>query len=136
MRFILFSFLFVLFFGCENSDNVILINPELSEIVGKWQINRYQYSIGGPPIWEDANTKTVLEFNNDLTFAITSNVPLDVKTGVFSLQNDTLIRVYSDDDEKIEYTSKMTLNDQTLTLVPVSPYICIEGCATEYNKID
>lgn len=136
MRFILISFLIVLFYSCENSDNVILIDPELSKIVGKWQFNRHQYSIGGPPIWEDADTKIVLEFNSDLTFAITNNVPLDDKIGVFRLQNDTLFRVYNDDAEKIEYSSKMTLTDQTLTLVPVSPNICIEGCATEYKKIE
>jgi hypothetical protein len=136
MRFILLSFLFVLFFGCENSDNVISIDPELSEIVGKWQFNRYQYSIGGPPIWEDADTKIILEFNSDLTFTITNNEPLDDKTGIFRLQNDTLIRVYNDDPENIEYSSKMTLSDQALTLIPLGPNICIEGCASEYKKID
>lgn len=118
--------------GCDKNDTIS--NPEVSDLMGKWNLTRYQYSIGGPPIWEDVSEGEMLQFFGDNTF--NSDNRQNTRTGNYEIKNDSLIRTYSDDPENIEYISNMELKRNKLVLIPISPSRCIEGCAWEYTKAE
>lgn len=92
--------------------------------------------MGGPLLSEDVKEGEVISFNKNLTFAIT-NLQSDSQVfGVFKFQNDTLIRIFNADADNINYISKTVLKDNLLTLIPIGPQICIEGCSTKYKKME
>lgn len=129
-----FLLLFLLaFFGCDK--DTVAINPSVSEILGSWKMVRQQYSIGGPPIWENVEHGETLTFMDNLTFTIERNGQT-TNSGSFRIQSDSLIRTYANDAEKIPYISNIKLKENKITLNPLSPNRCIEGCAFEYSKTD
>lgn len=127
---------FLFFVSCEKSATEDDSPISKEAILGNWQQVSYQYSMGGPLISEDVKDGDIISFNENLTFAIT-NLQSDSKVfGVFKFQNDTLTRIFNADADNINYISKTVLKDNLLTLVPIGPQICIEGCSTKYKKIE
>ncbi len=123
-------------FSCEKSSTENGSPDAIGAILGSWQQVSYQYSIGGPLLSEDVKNGEIVRFNADLTFSI-SNIESDFDiTGTYRFQNDTLTRIYDADSEKINYILKTEIVQEELTLIPVGPQICIEGCSFKYRKIN
>lgn len=132
----LISIFFLVLIACDKDvSNSELPQPE-NAILGSWQQISYQYSLGGPLLSEDVKDGMIIRFREDLTFSITYVVSDALITGVYSMKNDTLTRTYNYDTDRINYDSKTLISDNVLTLIPISPQICIEGCSTKYRKID
>jgi len=104
------------------------INKDQS-LIGKWRVNAYYLSDGGPGYWTNAEENQYVEFYNNgtlggnaftgyLTFAIKDNVTLFMKKN-----NDTT-----------KYNYSYRIKHDTLTMSPTGPIICIEGCAVRFIK--
>lgn len=133
MKYLLLFTLLFLFIGCDKDTGKI--SPSESEILGSWKMVRHQYSIGGPPFWEDIENGETIKFNDDLTFVVTGGGQA-TDEGAFEVRTDSLIRIYTNDAENIPYISNIELKGNKITLRPISPNRCIEGCAYEYLKIE
>ncbi len=123
-------------FSCEKSSMQNESPDAVRALLGSWQQVSYQYSIGGPMLSEDVKNGEILRFNADLTFSIINLESDSDVTGTYRFRNDTLTRIYDADAEKINDILKTVIVQDELTLIPVGPQICIEGCAFKYRKID
>lgn len=127
---------FLYFVSCEKSATEDDSPVALKTILGNWQQVSYQYSIGGPLLSEDVKDGDLLSLNENRTFSITNLQSNSTVTGVFKFKNDTLTRIFNADADNINYISKTAIEDNLLTLIPIGPQICIEGCSTKYKKIE
>ncbi|RRQ48102.1 hypothetical protein DZC72_10245 [Maribacter algicola] len=133
MKYFLPFILFFAFVGCDNDSNEI--NPTESKILGSWKMVRQQYSIGGPPFWEEVLDGEILEFQKNFVFKVVKDNS-ESGIGIFDLRNDSLIRTFSNDTDSIKYISQIQLKGNKMLLIPVSPNRCIEGCSFEYLKME
>ena len=134
LRYLLFLFCLILL-SCDKSATNEELNEDDKAILGSWQQVEYSYSIGGPQLTEEVKNGVILEFKENLNFWVSNEETGEVIKGVFSFSNDTLVRIYNYDDDRIEYISKSILTKDLLQLVPIGPTICIEGCSETYKRL-
>lgn len=125
-----FALLLVLCFlsvSCTKS----LVDP--LKLQGKWRITASFISTGAPGQWIPAPNKKnydYVQFNENGTLAGT--LFTDYKT--YSVK-DSITLTFFKADQTIENYSYL-LKDGTLTLSPVGPVYCIEGCADRFVKVN
>jgi hypothetical protein len=117
----------VLIFAC-NKDNVTSL-----ALVGKWKATESLVSAGGPAYWVAAPAKTnydYIQFDQDGKLegsAIGDYVKYAVK--------DSVTVVFSKRDNTIE-NYRYTIINGVLTMTPIGPVYCIEGCGDRYVKVE
>lgn len=123
LSFILLSIIICVTFGCEKQpvDGTIL--------TGKWKHVKSFYSIGGPQIEKDVKD------GDYLLFAENGALSGDGATSYTSYSvKDSITLSFKRADNTIQ-DYWYAINDGILTLSPLAPIHCIEGCSEQYKKV-
>jgi hypothetical protein len=116
--------------------NTAIVSP----LIGKWRVVGYYSSIGGPPVYNAVgkDDKGYVQFNEN--GIMHSNVYDDYAS--YSIKDYRTITITNDDSKpnyyathqyKTYYLAYVIKND-TLTMSPAGPVVCIEGCATRFVR--
>lgn len=131
-----FLFLMFSFFSCTD-DDMQFSSAELDSnnpLVGKWQLVKSSYSPGtAEQYWKDVENGYILNLKKDSSFE--SDQRNTLESGSYDIEGDKLILDYGSNREPSEYSQKFALSGDTLSLSPVRPVVCIEGCTSKLVRI-
>ena len=129
--------LLVVFSACKeeslrfSKSEVDADNP----LVGKWQLVKSSYSIGtAEQHWQEVQDGYILNLKKDKRFE--TNKPNASSGGTYEIEGDKLILTYAGNAEPAQYTDRYFVDGDTLSLSPLSPIICIEGCSSKLVRIN
>ncbi|WPU93264.1 hypothetical protein SNE25_28490 [Mucilaginibacter sabulilitoris] len=98
-------------------------------LTGKWKLVRNKISSGGPMYWVKATNVSYALFNTDGTLDGTAFN--DFK--FYTLKDSVTLTLNKAD--KTEYEDyRYNIKGDSLTMSPLGPVICIEGCAMQFIK--
>lgn len=105
-------------------------SADAEKLQGRWELNQYFMSSGGPGTWYPAIKKSQVIFGEDGKLG-GDNYPKYVKYAI----KDSVTLSFFDDKDAVQYYH-YTLKDNKLSLSPAGPIMCIEGCAYSYIKLN
>ena len=99
-------------------------------LTGTWTLSRSLISSGGPTYWVPAaNNNDYIQFKANGTVAGT----ILTDYSVYVIKDSVTLTVTSADKSKYE-DYRYRLTSDSLTMSPIGPTICIEGCAIQLVK--
>ena len=132
-----FFFLPMLYFlltGCVDKDD-LCCGLQQDRLVGKWRLVEQKVGIGPPGEWEDVTDGEILEFNSDYSFHKSQNPYCT--TGSFSVDGDELTLDYNCLEYDVTWEFRVIEFKQSyITISPLAPTLCTEGCLSRYKKIE
>lgn len=123
--FIIMIFVFAIFLGaCKKGDNS-------NALVGKWRETAYYLSSGGPGYWTSVSTKdnTYIQFNQ--SGALTGTYYPG--SAHYEIKDSATVTIHEQSGNYENYHYQIA--NGVLTLGPIGPIVCIEGCATRYARV-
>lgn len=129
-------FLFLTLVACNKaSQDGVSINE--SEIIGRWQIVSETYSIGGPQIDVKIKNGSIYNFALNGTFDFNSTQEATLSyTGTYDFEDEILTLNYVYDDENLYRDLSTSFNGNEVTMYPIGPIICIEGCSFTLRRLE
>lgn len=107
---------------------------ESNPLIGKWQLVKYSYSTGtAEQHWQNVENGYILNLKKDSSFE--SNRYKTSNGGTYKIEGNDLILEYAGNLEPSQYTDQFATKGDTLSLSPISPFICIEGCTSKLVRI-
>lgn len=133
--FILFLLLGLSSCDKDNSkeDNIPL---NASKIVGSWQLVEAYISPGGDATWQTVEDGDIYNFNIDGTFSQTNTFENAYdRSGNFTYDKAMLELTFTIDEEEKWQTFNVDMDENTMSITPSGPTICIEACLYRYEKL-
>lgn len=126
-----------LIFSCTEDNTIFSDGEELSTnvLTGKWQVVESFYSIGtGEQLSNPVENGSIIHLKNDGKFE--TNLIKGATFGSYQINGDSLIMNLNGTIDPSEYIYSFSINEGSLHISPLSPYICIEGCSQRLEKIE
>ncbi|MFB9863045.1 hypothetical protein EFA69_03275 [Rufibacter immobilis] len=131
----LLFFILLSAFQCQHQEDIKPRSENNAIVTGKWQLEEYYMSIGGPGSWTKADPAqpSIIEFKANGDYISGK----EDCSGQYSVANgqDIIITVSCSTGyvKQSELIGKIQPTGE-LTIVPTSP-TCIEGCSYKYKRI-
>ena len=128
----LFPFLFVMLLGCTDDD--LIGDDVVHDIIGKWQLEATKISPGGIVDWTFVDDGVVYEFSKDGTLQLSKwegcKAPVN---GTFAIGEERLYLRFLCNSELYEPVYLISFEESKLILGFLG---CIEECSYRFKKID
>ena len=130
--------IFLLFFlTCQKSDDEIYDTPiDETGLIGEWLLKETYISPGGATEWKDVDEGFRYFFKSDGSYQKTDFTKDLQEKGEFEVKQNQLFLYFVSENEKdtLGYSSNFNDERRILTLSPIYPSMCIEGCLYRFRK--
>lgn len=136
MKRYLILFLLLGLLSCDKDSKEDSVPLNASKIIGSWQLVEAYVSPGGDTIWQSVEDGDIYKFGIDGIFSqVNTYQDAYNRSGSFIYENDMLKLTFTIDGEEKWQSFSVNMVENSMTITPTGPTICIEACLYRYEKI-
>lgn len=129
-----FTLFLLLFLACDNDNKGSSLPTKYIDLVGEWLLKETYISPGGITDWKNVDKGFRYIFGNQGTFQKTAFDKVIQQEGNYQVKEDELFLIFKVQEEQDTLGYRIELMDNSLTLSPSYPSICIEGCLYRFKR--